>query len=218
MSSVAPPRSGSCISNVLFWNIHGQNTNLIGNKFTDTEFLNVCRDFDVLGIAELHTNSKPSIKGFKLVKDKIRPKTHSGPKISGGLAVFAKKEIAHMIKYVPNSHEDSIWVKYSKDVTGEGKDIFLGTCYISPPKRNKKGSNSLLDEKHSSLEKFFEEANQFSLKGEVIIQGDMNAKTGRLPDFIDKDKNDDLLGIENQEYNPPRNSEDKKVCDRGPYS
>ena len=215
MSSVAPPRSGSCISNVLFWNIHGQNTNLIGNKFADTEFLNVCRDFDVLGIAELHTNSKPSIKGFKLVKDKIRPKTHSGPKISGGLAVFAKKEIAHMIKYVPNSHEDSIWVKFSKDVTGEGKDIFLDTCYISPPKRNKKGSNSLLDEKHSSLEKFFEEANQFSLKGEVIMQGDMNGRIGSLPDFINKDKYDDLFGIENHEYNPPRNSEDKKVCDRG---
>jgi hypothetical protein len=63
---------GRCGSNVLFWNIHGQNTKLKGNKFTDIEFLNVCKDFDVLGLAELHTNSKPSIKGFKLIKDKIR--------------------------------------------------------------------------------------------------------------------------------------------------
>ena len=204
--------------NVLFWNIHGQVTKTVGNKFTDNEFLKVCNDFDILGITELHTNSKPSIKGFKLIKDKIREKRHKGPKISGGIAVFAKNEIAHMVKHIPNNHEDSIWVKLPKELTGEGKDIYLGTCYISPPKRTNTQSQANSNEsenKHTSLEKFFEEADHYSMKGEVIMQGDMNARIGMQPDFLSKDKYDDLFGIENHGKNPPRNSEDKKVCERG---
>ena len=92
---------GKSICNLLFWNVHGQVTKEIGNKFLDVEFLNICKEFDILGIAELHTESKPNIKGFKLIKDKIRKKTHSGPKLSGGIAVFVKKEVARFgSKYV----------------------------------------------------------------------------------------------------------------------
>ena len=200
---------------LLFWNIHGQVTKAVGNKFADVEFLNLCKNFDILGVAELHTSSKPSIKGFKLIKDKIRNKTHAGPKLSGGIAVFAKKEIAHMIELVPNDHEDSIWIKILKEVTGEEFDIFIGTCYASPPSRNSRAKASETNEKHSSLERFFEEAHLYSKKGEVILQGDINARTGDEPDFLSKDKYDDLFGIENREINPPRNSEDKKVCERG---
>ena len=88
---------GRSTCNVLFWNVHGQVTKTIGNKFEDDQFLNLCQNFDVLGLAELHTTSKPSIKGFKLIKDKIRNKTHKGPKISGGIAVFARKDIIIII-------------------------------------------------------------------------------------------------------------------------
>ena len=207
---------GRSTCNVLFWNVHGQVTKTIGNKFEDDQFLNLCQNFDILGLAELHTTSKPSIKGFKLIKDKIRNKTHKGPKISGGIAVFARKDIAHTIKYVPNTNEDSIWVKIVQKATGETKDVYIGTCYISPPSRNAQGKHyGESNEKHTSLERFFEEAEKFRSKGEVILQGDINARTGDLPDFLTHDKFDDLFGIENHDTNPPRNSEDKKVCERG---
>ena len=200
---------------ILFWNIHGQVTKSTGDKFADVEFLNVCKNFDILGISELHTNSKPNIKGFKLIKDKIRTKNHKGPKISGGIAVFAKKEIAHLIQLVPNDHEDSIWIKLSKRDTGEDKDLYIGTCYVSPPSKNRKDQAYGTKDKHSSLERFFEDAHQYSKKGEIILQGDMNARTGNEPDFLTNDKYDNYFGIENCEINPPRNSEDKKVCERG---
>ena len=44
--------------------------------------------------------------------------------------------------------------------------------------------------------------------------GDFDGRTGNLP-FIARDKYDEIFGIENHENNPPRNSEDKRVCDRG---
>ena len=149
---------GRSTCKVLFWNIHGQTTRTIGNKFDDQQFLNVCKDFDILGLAELHTNSSPSIRGFKLIKDKIRKKLHKGPKISGGIAVFARKEIAHMIKPVPTAHEDSIWVKINKEKTGEARDVYVGTCYVSPPPRNANAKSTLSEgnDKHSSIERFFE--------------------------------------------------------------
>ena len=195
--------------------MHGQVTNTVGNKFTDVEFLNVCKNFDILGLAELHTNTKPSIKGYKLIKNKIRTKLHKGPKISGGIAVFAKKEISHMVRLVPSDSEDSIWIKLAKEATGELKDIYVGTCYVSPPNRNTRKSSEITCEKHEPLQLFFEEARQFSLKGEVILQGDFNARTAAMPDYLIKDKFDDEFGICNEERTPPRNSEDKKVCERG---
>ena len=40
----------------------------------------------------------------------------------------------------------------------------------------------------------------------------MNARTNSLPDYIERDKSDDMFGITNQEKPLPRNSEDRKTC------
>ena len=57
--------------------------------------------------------------------------------------------------------------------------------------------------------------NGLVIKGHVIMQGDFNARTANIPDFIKKDKMDDIFHIENQEEPLLRNSEDKKTCERG---
>ena len=108
-----------------------------------------------------------------------------------------------MIKYIPNALEDSLWVKVKKEETSEDKDIYIGTVYLSP-------ANNI--DKAKRLESFFKEAKSFKEKGIVIIQGDMNARTNSLPDYIERDKSDDMFGISNQEKPLPRNSEDRKTC------
>ena len=95
-------------------------------------FLNLFRDDHIVGLVELHTDSKPSMSGFKLIKQKIRKKLHKGPKISGGLAIFAKLEYAHLVKPVQNENEDSVWVKVGKEDTGAITDLYIGTLYLSP--------------------------------------------------------------------------------------
>ena len=82
-----------------------------------------------------------------------------------------------MVKYVNNDHEDSIWVKIKKEETREMEDMYIGTTYISP---------STNKEINKSLEVFFEEAI-------VLMQGDMNARIGILPDYIVKDKSDHII-------------------------
>ena len=63
--------------------------------------------------------------------------------------------------------------------------------------------------KSDFLTNISEEINLFTTKGNVLIQGDLNARTGNERDFIKHDKSDKNFGIENFENQPLRNSEDK---------
>ena len=197
--------------NVTFWNIHGHKSKLIGNKLSDNEFVETFRDDHIVGLVELHMDSTPSIQGFKLIKQKIRKKIHKGPKISGGLALFVRSEYAHLVKPIQNENDDSIWVQLRKEDTGDGVDTYIGTLYLSPGRDEKSRDDGI-----ASLESFFQEVREFRSKGKVFLQGDFNAHTGNLPDFIVSDKSDEDLGIENDDKPLIRNSEDKKpVNERG---
>ena len=52
-------------------------------------------------------------------------------------------------------------------------------------------------------------------KGPILLQGDFNGRTGVENDFVEFDKSDLELGVENFDNQNKRNSEDKKVNSRG---
>ena len=56
--------------NLCFWNIHGHTSILTGAKLSDLEFLHICRIPEILGLAELHTDTTLSIPGYRLIKQK----------------------------------------------------------------------------------------------------------------------------------------------------
>ena len=66
-------------------------------------------------------------------------------------------------------------------------DIFINTCYISHSKGSEKNNNS--------VETLFDEIANFKEKGRVLIKGDLNARTGTQPDYIEPDKFDMDMGI-----------------------
>ena len=123
-----------------------------------------------------------------------------------------------MIQAVPTENQNSIWVKINKDFCGENEDIFLGSFYVSP------------DRKGSTKTEFFslvnDDIDKFRDKGAVLVQGDLNARTGNEQDFIQSDKFDNSLEIEiqisgtsleseNLNNKLSRNSQDKTVNQRG---
>ena len=77
----------------IYWNIHGISSKVFGDKTKDPKLLEIVSDYDIVCFSELHTDKNISIPSFKLKKQKFRPRTHKGPKISGGLAVFIKHNI-----------------------------------------------------------------------------------------------------------------------------
>ena len=77
-----------------------------------------------------------------------------------------------MFSEMKTENKGSIWVKINKELSGEENDIFIGTYYIRPLR----GKEDVLC---------------FQRMGNVIINGDFNAKTSNEDDFITPDKHDD---------------------------
>ena len=194
---------------ISFWNIHGHRSQNIGNKLNDPEFLDLLEGRDIVGIGELHAEGEVSIPGFVNVKQKIRTKKFKGPKIPGGIAVFVREEIYHLVKVVENKNEESIWIKISNEKS-DGENVYLGTFYVSPD--NSKDRNRKNYDFYSAIN---EEVTLFSKKGLVLLQGDFNCRTGQEVDFVAGDKSDLDLGIENYDDQIMRNSEDKTINPRG---
>ena len=132
-----------------FWNIHGHWSKVIGDKLNDPELLETLKGIDILGMGELHADKKVSISGFVNVKQKIRKKIFSGPKIAGGIAVFVRQEVEHLVQVLENSNEDSIWIKLKKEKFGGKNDIYIGTYYVSP--EGKKNKKKLIFFQHSMM-------------------------------------------------------------------
>ena len=193
-----------------FWNIHGYHSQYVGNKLCDDEFLSMLKGIDIIGLGELHAEGEVSIPGFINKKQKIREKKFKGPKIAGGIGVFVREEIDHLVQVVGNSNEDSIWVKINKENFDGKNDVYLGTYYVSPDnskERNKK--------KYDFFSAVNEEVTYFRKKGLVLLQGDLNCRTGQEKDYVEHDKSDIELGIENFGNQILRNSEDKNKNPRG---
>ena len=191
-----------------YWNIHGWSSRMIGNKLVDPEFLEKISSCDIVALSELHSDKELSLPGFVSKKQKIRKKIHKGPKIAGGIGIFVKEEFKDLAQLVSNENQDSIWIKIRKELCNEPEDIFIGSFYISPD--GKQGTNTI--DFFTSMNK---ELNIFRQKGIVLVQGDLNARTGVENDFVNFDKSDELLGIDNLSNHCLRNSEDEKLNPRG---
>ena len=191
-----------------YWNIHGWSSKIIGNKLTDLEFLQKISKCDIIGLSEIHSDKEVSIPGFISLKQKIREKKNKGPKIAGGIGVFVKEDSKHLVQVIPNKNQDSIWIKIKKEFCDENEDIFLGSYYVSPEKKTEVTKNDFFNVIN-------EEINVFKDKGIVLVQGDLNARTGSQQDYIELDKFDNIFGVENFSNQKKRNSEDKKTDRRG---
>ena len=190
------------------WNIEGHKSAIVGNKLEDPEFLNIISKSDIVALTELHADEEVGIPGYNCLKFKKREKNWRGYKVGGGIGVYAKNEIAHLVQAIPNKNEDSIWIRLPKNFFGEKEDIYIGTYYISP-------SNCKNRKEIDAFTTINEEINFFNKKGIALVQGDINARTGIEQDFIENDKYDQNIGIENVFNQYIRNSEDQEIKTRG---
>ena len=100
--------------------------------------------------------------------------------------------------------------KDKKERSKEKEDIYIGTYYVSPENSKIKDCKN-----YDFFAAVNEEVSHFSKKGLVLLQGDLNCRTGQEKDYVEADKSDDQLGIENFGNQNMRNAEDKTVNTRG---
>ena len=192
------------------WNIHGYMSRQVGIKLRDPDFLKIISEVDFIGFGETHVHDEIlehlNVIGFKRIGYKNRKKNPKSRTASGGIAIFVKEDIAYLFSHVKTENEDTIWAKIKKEHTGIGKDIFIGTCYLSPEKGTKNSN---------VCSKLIDDILNFQEIGHIIINGDLNAKTGNLTDTIPPDKQDDIFCISDIDLPHARNSQDKSVNSRG---
>ena len=91
---------------------------------------------DFIGLTETHMHTeildKMNIPGFYRFHTKNQQKNEKSNKAPKGIAVFVKESIKDMFKLEKMNNDDVIWVKMKKEISGQNKDIFIGTCYLNP--------------------------------------------------------------------------------------
>ena len=177
--TIVPPKS----LKIGFWNING-----LRHKIDDIDFIDVVQNYDILALGEtwLTPEDNPQVEGYYCYSS-CRNKQSVSKFYSGGIAFLIKEEIRHAVKVIDYSSDFMVWVKLDKKVLNLKNDVFLSALYIPPSNSSFYNKRELdpFDELENAIQKY-------STMGEVILAGDINARTGCLPDYIENDNSKHL--------------------------
>ena len=153
-----------------FWNLNGFNSSILGSKLKTSDFLSIISKHDIFALVETDATYETEVNISKF-KHFIECRNQSGNRSSGGLYINQK------LTYIPSENKDIIWCKLDKTFFNFQKDIYLETVYLTPPNYETNSSEDLIGE----LE---EEMFSFSQKGDIIVQGDYNLRTGDIQEIV----------------------------------
>ena len=190
------------------WNIHGITNQVLGDKTKNNDFLNDISKNDFTFLTETWSNTDINIPGFKTFTSKTTaPKPNKFCRISGGISLLVTNKLEKYVTVVKQS-KNTLWCKISKNVLNLNSNLYICGVYISPEK-SRYFENEIFDE----LEK---DIASFSSKGNIMLLGDFNARTGTLEDFISKDKNNLIHDTTENCLQPPkRQSFDNTINNHG---
>ena len=181
----------------------------MGNKLSNDEFLLSFKHCDIIILTETWRSDQFNLPGYDLLTNPSRKhhKKKNG-RSSGGLALGFKTALKQGINYI-SKHENFIWVKLDKDFFNIEQPIFLCAIYIPP-----QDSPYFNPDIFTDLEK---DITKFSTEGLIMLTGDLNARTGCVPDFDDSDFCTHIPGVNLPQQNDIRRRKnyDPQVNDHG---
>ena len=206
-------RSMSHILNITCWNVNGLfKRSLEYSKLNDHAFLQRICNFDIIALLETHSyhDDNTELLGFQAISYS-RPKASQARKPSGGITVFYKSHLKG-IKIVKVA-EHAIWIKLQKQNFHLKNDIFLGFSYLPP-------EISTFSQKHENdiLDTLEEDLRCFCNLGEVVLLGDLNARTSNDCEIIENDSDKFLpphLNYQQDAHLPVRVNQDMTSNKRG---
>lgn len=168
------------------WNINSIEYKSHGtkcNKLHDPEVVNYLNTLDCIGLLETHAsqNTDISMPGFYVFR-KDRKKHSNAWRSSGGIAVLVRESMRHIYKFDPVSDSDVIWVHIPHRFSNMINNLYIAFVYIPP-------LNSSYGKVHGKdiMQKIEKQIEYFSMKGKVIVCGDLNARVGNSLDLMQKE-------------------------------
>ena len=166
--------------NIASWNVNS----LTSVKMKDSFFTDAISNIDILILNETWFSKDVSNIGDFICHNVLRNKSLNAKRHSGGLSILVNKNIKSGVSIIKKDPR-KIWIKLSRFYFSLPYDIFICGVYFPP-----------IDSKYMNDGDAFGDLENdiitFSDLGEIIILGDLNARTGTLSDFI---VNDDMLHV-----------------------
>ena len=194
------------------WNIQGLRSSTFGIKSRNPDFLEEIANTDIIVLQETwHRGDSPTGCPASY-KELVVPSTKlTGVKQgrdSGGMLIWFKTELTHAIKQVKTG-PFFIWIEINKCLTSTEKNVFLCATYIPPVE-----SPYFKDEMFTALE---DDISLFQANGQIIVCGDINARTGQSPDTLCTHGDKHIPGSVNTPPPPcpPRQNYDKATNTHG---
>ena len=174
---------------ILSWNIrsiYGKIDGVSANKLKDVQVENMLKQYDLIFLQETHLEGKTvediTLMGYTSLHY-CRPKRNKASSASGGISVFVKEKYRQQIKFLPQNNPDIVWLQIIDRKTKKiNDDLYVGCVYI-PPEFSSFGKEHTLN----IWDKLESDIESLSHKGNIVICGDFNARTGTLTDFIQID-------------------------------
>lgn len=164
--------------NIAMWNIEGlTNCNILDNYFSS-----ILSDFHIIGFVETwldNFNLDINIPGFDFITGKTRRKNKKARRNSGGISIYAKRAIAKGIYKLKSNHTDICWIRLDHTYFQLSRDIYLAIVYVSP-----ESVSCNKDDIDAVYKLLLDDIVKYSRLGDIVIQGDFNAYTNKLPDFV----------------------------------
>ncbi|CAG2203871.1 unnamed protein product [Mytilus edulis] len=173
------------------WNVNGLFKRISGNRVCKLDDDNICQIMtaDIVGLSETHipTNEILNYDGYKCF---VNCRSSDSNKVRGGLATFFKKEILSGVKLMDKTMDDIMWFKLDKTFFSFDRNVFLCFLYI-PPSNSSYTLRTNFDKQ--IFEKLEADIAKYSISGDVILMGDLNAHINcKELDFITNEVDDSL--------------------------
>lgn len=164
---------------VTCWNIQGLRSSVFGIKSQHSDFKKEIENSDIVilqetwNVRDLSTGCPIGFREIVLPSTKLRGVTQG--RESGGMLIWYRAHLIDSITAIQIG-KFNIWLKIQKDIVSTERPIFLCAIYLPPAE-----SPYYSEETFSILQ---DEISHFQTKGNVLMCGDLNARTGNEPDFV----------------------------------
>ncbi|XP_056588353.1 uncharacterized protein LOC130408891 [Triplophysa dalaica] len=172
------------------WNIQGLNSSVFGLKSRNSDFMKDLEDIDVIILQEtwcrgdVFTGCPSGYREIILPSVKLTSVTQG--RDSGGMILWIKSKLAIELVKKDQYH---LWLKVQKGIISASQPVFLCAIYIPPLE-----SPYFQEETFQNIE---QEISHFQAQGNVLLMGDLNARTGKELDFLESQGTRFLTGNNN---------------------
>ena len=200
------------------WNCNSFKQNINSFKYNKLEnpfFLETVTKFKIFSLIETHHTADEigqlHISGYKC-HTLCRPKSKNvrKHKPSGGLAVYIHESITEGVKLMSEPGTESVIVQLCKEYFDLSDNIYICFTYLCPANSEVLKRDFMPDDLFDDL---CVKIAKYRALGQVILMGDLNARTETLCDYLPEDIPENDLGEHRSNIDTSVNSYGRKFLD-----